>query len=119
MEKIKGTIQRKKKPADIETIKKLIEQADVSINRIEKDLSISRSLLLRGLNYPESKVALPPKWETPIIRYLKKKITEKKDAEIQTTEVLQELGFKTPEQESDLKEELKENKRKWIEILQK
>jgi len=108
---------KKRNPANIELIKKLIEEAGVSIHRIENDLKIGKSIVLRGIR-PDSPRPLPPKWEMPIIKYLKKKIAEKIDIELQTEEVKLEMGFAIPEKESNLKEDLKEKKRKWIEILQ-
>lgn len=107
---------KKKKVADIELISKLIEQSGVTIFRIETDLKMSRSLLLRGLN-PESKIKLPPKWELPIIKYLKKKIAEKQDVELQTEETKLELGLHVEEKPCDLKEDLKEVKRDWVGML--
>lgn len=108
---------RKKKPVDVVLIRTLVEQSGVAIYRIEKETGMGRGLLLRGLQ-ENPKVRIPPKWEHTLIKYLNKKIVEKKDAEIQTTEVLQELGFKIPEQESNLKEEMKEIKRTWVGNLQ-
>lgn len=108
---------KQKKIANIALINKLREEADISIHRIENDLKIGKSIVLRGLKEGSPR-PLPPKWETPIIKYLKKKIAEKQDAEIQTQEVLIEMGFTVPEKESDLKEELKEHKRGWLNLLQ-
>lgn len=108
---------KKKKPVDVELIKKLIEESGVSIFRIETDVKIGNGIISRGLK-PNPIRAIPPKWELPIIKYLKKKIAEKVDIELQTEEVKKELGFLTPEKESNLKEEQKEVKRKWIEKLQ-
>lgn len=108
---------KRKKVADIALIKKLREEADVSIHRIENDLKIGKSIVLRGLR-ENSDRPLPPKWETPIIKYLKKKIAEKVDIELQTQEIKLEMGFSVPEPESDLKEDLKEQKRTWVDGLQ-
>lgn len=108
---------KKRNPANIELIKKLIEEAGVSIHRIENDLKIGKSIVLRGLR-ENSERPLPPKWEMPIIKYLKKKIAEKIDIELQTEEVKLEMGFALPEKESNLKEEIKENKKAWLTKLQ-
>lgn len=109
--------KKKKRAADMEAIKKLMEEAGITTYKVETDLNIPKSTLLRGLK-PNPERPLPVHWELPILKYLRKKILEEKEGEIQTTEVLQELGFKTPEQESNLKEELKENKRTWVDNLQ-
>lgn len=116
MELTKRKIVRKKRPADVELIKKLVDESGIPVYRIEKEVGVGRGLLLRGLQ-PDTKIKLPPKWETPIIKYLKKKIAEKQDVELQTEEIKLEMGFSIPEKESDLKEDLKEVKRKWIESL--
>lgn len=108
---------KKKKVADIALIQKLMVEADVTIYKVECDLKMSKSTLLRGLK-PETDRPLPPKWETPIIKYLKKKIAEKVDIELQTQEIKLEMGFAVPEPESNLKEDLKEKKRGWVDILQ-
>lgn len=108
--------KRKKRLADMDAIRKLMEEANVTTYKVEVDLKIPKSTLLRGLK-PSPERPLPVHWELPILKYLRKKILESKDAELQTAETLQELGFKTPEQESNLKEELKENKRAWIDNL--
>lgn len=108
---------KKKKAADVELIKKLMQEADVTIYKTECDLKMSKSTLLRGLKENTDR-PLPPKWETPIIKYLKKKIAEKQDVELQTEEIKLEMGFILPEKECDLKEDLKELKRSWVDGLQ-
>lgn len=104
-------------PIDVVSLTEMIKEADVTFYQIEKDLKIGNGIVSRGLKEGTSR-PIPPKWNLPLVKYLKKKITDKRDAEVQTTEVLQELGFKTPEQESNLKEELKDVKRTWVDRLQ-
>lgn len=117
MERTKHKTVRKKRPADVELIKKLVEESGIPVYRIEKEVGVGRGLLLKGLQ-PDTKIKLPPKWETPIIKYLKKKIAEKQDIELQTEEIKLEMGFTLPEKESDLKEDLKGAKRGWVDGLQ-
>lgn len=113
MERIK---HRKKRPADIETIRELIIKSGIPVYRIEKEVGVGRSVLLKGLKEnPTTK--LPPKWELPILKYLKKKIAENQDDELQTEETKLELGLPVEEKQSDLKEDLKENKRGWVTSL--
>lgn len=107
-----------RKPIDVDALLKLIAEADVTYYQIEKDVKIGNGIVSRGLKEGTTR-PIPPKWELPIIKYLKKKIAEKVDIELQTEEVKKELGFTTPEKESNLKEEQKEAKINWIEKLQK
>ena len=108
---------KKKKPANIPLISQLVSESGIPVFRIEKEVGIGRSVLLRGLQ-ENTKRPLPPRWELPLMKYLKKKIAEKQDVEIQTEEVLIEMGFAPPEKESNLKEEIKENKKTWLTKLQ-
>lgn len=104
---------KKKKVANVELLSKLVEESELPIYRIEKEMGMARSVLLRGLQ-PETKRPLAPRWEIPLAKYLKKKIAEKIDVEMQTQEIKLEMGFSVPEPESDLKENLKEEKRNWV-----
>ena len=52
-------IRKKKKPADIELIKKLIEEADISIYKIETELKIGKSTVLRAVKQKTDR-PLPP-----------------------------------------------------------
>lgn len=113
MEKTKNKSVRKKRPVDVQALKLLMDEAGVGPFHLEKQLGIGNGILSRGMK-PDTPRPIPPKWELPIIKYLKKKIQEKKEVEIQTVEVLQELGFKTPDIECDLKEDLKETKKGWV-----
>lgn len=113
MEKVK----QKRKQIDIDKIRSLIKEAGVTFYQIEKDLKISKAVVSRAIKENPDR-PLPPRWELPILKYLRKKIQDKKELEEQTTEVLQELGFKAPEKESGLQENEKEIKHKWFQKLQ-
>jgi len=109
--------RRPSRPIDVAAMLQLIQEAEVTFYMIEKACKIGNGIVSRGLKEGTQR-PIPPKWELPIIRYLKKKISEKQDVEIQTTEVLQELGFKVPEKECDLIEDEKDVKRGWIDRLE-
>lgn len=117
MEKIRPKIRRvKKKPVDVAQIIDLMQQADVSFYMIENYLKLGKGTVSRGVKEGTDR-PIPPKWELPILKYLRKKISEHKDAELQTDEVKIELGLPVEEKQSDLKEDLKENKRGWVTSL--
>lgn len=111
-------IKPKKKPVDVEKIKSLIVEAGVTYYQIEKDLKIGKAIVSRGVKDNPDR-AIPPRWELPILKYLRKKIQEKNEVELQTTEVLEELGFKTPDKESGLIEQEQEIKQEWFQRLAK
>lgn len=115
--KRKIKIRRQPKPIDVPAMLKLIEEAEVTFYMIEKHCKIGNGIVSRGLKEGTQR-PIPPKWELPIIKYLKKKIAEKQDVELQTEEIKLEMGFILPEKESDLKEDLKELKRSWVDGLQ-
>lgn len=117
MVKTKKHTIRKKRPVDVVALRKLMDEADVGPFHIEKKLGIGNGLISRGMKEGTDR-PIPPKWELPMIKYLKKVIAEKQDVELQTTEIKLEMGFSVPEPESNLKEDLKENKRNWVDGLQ-
>lgn len=108
---------KEKKQVDVELLSKMVKESGVTIFRIEKDLGIAKNVLLRALQ-PDTKRPLSPKWEPVLIKYLKKKVAEKKDFDLETIEVKLDLGLDIPEKESSLKKEYKELKRNWVEKLQ-
>lgn len=110
--------KRKLKPVDVPNMLKLIEEAGVSYYEIEKACKIGNGIVSRGVKENPDR-PIPPKWELPILKYLRKKITEKNEVELQTTEVLEELGFKVPDKESGLIESEKEVKQEWFNRLNK
>lgn len=110
--------KQKKKPVDIEKIISLIAEANVTYYQIEKDLKIGKAIVSRGVK-ENTERPIPQKWELPILKYLRKKIQEKNEVELQTIEVLEELGFKIPDKESGLIESEKAVKQEWFGKLQK
>ncbi len=117
MVKTKKHTVRKKRPVDVIALRKLMDEADVGPFHIEKKLGIGNGLISRGMKEGTDR-PIPPKWELPMIKYLKKVIAEKTDVELQTEEIKLEMGFTIPEKECDLKEEIKGIKRNWVDGLQ-
>jgi len=112
-------VKTKKKPlrpVDVPNMIRLIEEANVTYYMIEKACKIGNGIVSRGLkeNTPRP---IPPKWELPILKYLRKKIAEKEQIERQTCEVMDDLGMPVPEKESGLPESEKGIKKSWFEKL--